>query len=279
MRYLLLTLLMTQICYGGAIAQWKMNDNADDSVVADSVGSATGTFYDLVSNYTSAHDVTGKVNNGLELGSPEGWISIADDDIFSPTLTPFSITAWVSLDTDGGQEFLILTKWEAISDNLEWEWKIVSDTMSFHLYDDGSNSQIGRQDDSSDYGAMEGSGFQFFAVTYDGGTTNEGIKLYWGDSQCDTADDDNTPETFTSITNTDADLSIGYDEYASGKAKGIIDNIIVWDIELTQSQIEGLWNNDIGTEEVGLTSYAGSSMRNRYPNGYRNTYRSRYNFE
>lgn len=272
-RILFLVLLLSGNCFGAAIAQWKMNDDTDSNSVVDSVGSHTGVFYDEndPATVTSDHATTGQINGGLDFDGTNDYITVADHDDFSPVGTPFSIAAWISLDADeGAAGFYILNKMNV--NKYEWDFKVSGDALIFILLDWRNNSsQIGRKD-TADYSLWEGSGFIFVVATYDGGIACSGIKLYLNGEQCDDSDESNNPNDFVEIYNEDEILRIGVD-FEDTVSKGVIDNVVVYNTVLTQTQITALYNGGAGTEGTGLIS----NRRVRYSDGYRYTYRSRYN--
>lgn len=242
-------LLLCNVCYADPIAQWKMNDNASDANVADSVGSHTGTFYDedTPATQTSNHATTGQINGGLDFDGTNDYVTFLDHDDFSPALTPFSITAWISIGGNGANEFLILDKWQL--NKYEWQFIISGNALHFHLYDGLNNSQIGRAD-TADYSAWESAGFIFVVATYDGGTSNSSVKLYLNGEQCDDSDDDNDPNSFVSLVNEDSVLRMANAWTSPNKAIGVIDNVVVYNSELTLAQITTLYNSGNGTEDV-----------------------------
>lgn len=279
MRHILilfLILFLSGNCFATAIAQWKMNDSASNATVADSVGSYNGTFHGTggADDYTSAHTATGQINAAFDLDGTNDYISVSDNDVFTPDGTPFSITAWVSLSADeGALDFIIANK---MGTALEWSFAVSGDQLNFTLYDESaSQGSMGRLDTTTNYALYEGSGFIFVAGTYDGGASSSGVKLYLNDQQVD--DSDNNNGTFANVDNSNESILLG--KYSISMAKGVIDNVVIYDTVLTPTQIVGLYNNGVGTEDVGLSSYAASNPRIRYTSGYRYTYRSRYEFE
>lgn len=274
-RILFLTLVffLSGNCFGGAIAQWKMNDSASNTTVADSVGSYTGTFHGTggVDDYTSAHTTTGQINAAFDLDGTNDYITVSDDSVFTPDGTPMSITAWVSLSADeGALDFMIANK---MGTALEWDFCVSSDALYFTLYDESaSQAKIGRYDSTSDYSLYEGSGFIFVAGTYDGGALCSGVKLYLNGENVDDSDDKNG--TFANVDNSNEDIYIG--KFDISMAKGAIDNLVIYNTELTEAQVLSLYNNGVGTEEVGLGSVAENIERARTKYGYRKYYRNRY---
>jgi hypothetical protein len=274
-RLILIILLLSQSCFGAAIAQWKMNDNAETADIVDSVGSHTGTFIDENGEaaVTSDHATTGKISGGLEFDGTNDYATFLDHADFSPTLKPFSITAWISLVGQGAAaEFEILNKME--NNNFEWDFRISGNNLMFVLLDQLGSQQIGRKD-TDDYSNWEDSGFIFVAATYNGGTESGDVKLYLNGEKCDDENEENDAENFVTVTDTDTILRMGYYTGSPNKASGVIDNVIIFNTELSQSEISSLYNNGSGTENASL---AKSNPRLRYSNGYRYKYRGRYNF-
>lgn len=257
-RVFLIVFLLCAQSQAACVAHWKMNDNTDSLDVVDSQRTHTGVFMDEngIFGMTADHNVPGHINNALEFDGTNDYIIVPDHNDFSPILTPFSIAVWIDLDTDAAGEFTIADK--RATNNLEWEYIISSDVMYFHLFDSGESSQIGRKDPNSDYGAMESLDFQFFVATYDGGTTNDGINLYWNGDDVDCADDDNDPGNFVSPPNGTANVRIGYDGLglSPNKADGKIDNMMIFDTELTPAQVTLLWNDGVGTENPRVITSA-----------------------
>lgn len=273
-RIVLLFLLTFAVnAFGAVIAQWKMNDDADDAVVTDSIASYTGTYYDenTPATITSDHTVAGQLNGGLELDGTNDYITVADAVAFTPNGSPLSIAAWVSLSAnEGALDFMIANK---MGTALEWDFSISGDALGFTIYDEDAaptpQRSLGRQDTTTDYSSWEGSGYIFVVGTYDGGATESGIKLYLSDTQVD--DSDNSSGGFVNCDDTDEDIEIG--RYGVSMAEGEIDNLMIFNTVLTQAQITSLYNDGTGTEDASL---GGSDLRTRISSGYRYEYRSRY---
>jgi len=246
----MLILFLSGNCFAAAIAQWKMNEDANDAVVADSVGSYTGTFVDEngAAAVTSDHNTTGHINGAFELDGTNDYITVGDAAAFTPDGTPLSITAWVSLSADeGALDFMIINKKGTA---LEWSFNVGGDNLYLTLYDESAaQAKIGRYDSTTDYALYEGAGFIFVAGTYDGGSLSSGVKLYLDADKVDDSNDING--TFVNVDDSNEDLAMGID--GASVAKGVIDNVVIYDTELTQAQITSLYNNGTGTESVSVS--------------------------
>lgn len=257
--YLLIISLFGPTIQAACIAHWRMNDDDATAVVTDSKSTHDGTFYDenTPATITSDHATTGQVNGGLDFDGTNDYITVADADVFSPALTAFSVAAWISLGYNGALEFLIVDKLETGKN--EWGFSVTGDELRFIVLDPDNTSQIGRKD-TSDYSAWEESGFIFVVATYDGGTANSGIKLYLNGVRGDDGDEDNDAGSFVTLRNNTSVLRIGNASGSPNYAIGVYDNIMIFNTELTQSQVETLYANGAGTENCDLV---GSTLTTR----------------
>jgi len=76
---------------------WKMNDNANNSIVADSSGNNnTGTFYDSNGDPdTNTHDITGKVGGALSFDGVDDYIEIPHDPSIDGGSGSFTFGLWL----------------------------------------------------------------------------------------------------------------------------------------------------------------------------------------
>jgi len=268
MKRILLALFLCSNCWAGAIAQWKMNDNALSTTVVDSVGSHNGTFKDATGDpNTSAHDSTGKINGALDLDGTDDYIEVADHADFSfgdgTDDSPFSISTWVYI---SNLNFWVVSKDTA--GNSEWYLRFWTGKALFrNLKLDGAAHQ-GRIYNT----ALSTSQWYHIVATYDGGgglTAHDGMKIYIDGVRKDDVDSNNG--TYVAMDNGTAPVYIG--RLSTDYADGLIDNVIIYNTELTQTQVTGLYNAGAGTENTSFDK----NRRERYADRYRNNYRNRYN--
>ena len=263
---------LSSISYATIIAQWKMNDNAATSAVVETNGSHEGTFTDPTGiDTTDAHDVTGVVSGALDFDGTDDYVDIADHGDFTFALSPMSISAWVYM--HDATSFDIISKAEGGKE--EWAFSLdASDMLTFEIWDQSEGSYIGR------YYQHALTGFQdswvHIVATYDGGTACSSCKLYLETARVDNQDF-TSASTWVSSENLASKVWIG--RRLNDYSDGYIDNVIIYDIELNQSQIDALYNNGLGFEGAEPSAGVSSNMRNRYPGGYRDSYRNRYKFE
>ena len=235
------------------IAHWKMNDDAADAIVADATGNGhTGTFYDenTPATITSDHSVTGKVNDALDFDGTNDYITAADSDDFTYIGAPFSVAAWINIGVGGAAEFEIISKYQ--TGQAEWALYLSGDALYFVFWDNTNGGNSGRID-TADYSLYEDSGIWLFVVaTYDGTGSGTGIKLYLDGVQCDDSAESNG--SYTAMENTTSSLYMGMRHDSPNKVTGQIDNVMLFDTELTQAQINTLYNSGDGTESISATA-------------------------
>jgi hypothetical protein len=225
------------------IAHYKMNDNAASTAVIDAMGNYAGTYKSVGGNANTAdHDVTGKVNNALDFVGDDDYIEVADNAVFSPVLSPFSISAWAYMHDATGFEIICKGVY-----NTDGEWALrtlpVTDILSFLFMDESEiNCYLGRQ-----YGTaitpFENTWIHV-AGTYDGGITESGIRLYLNGKQID--DTSYSNGTFAGVENLAHAVWIG--RCGTSYANGVIDNIMVFQVELTPGEVWRLYAGGHGTE-------------------------------
>ena len=153
------------------------------------------------------------------------------------TDSAFSMSAWVQM--DDATNFRIMFK--GASSNRELVFGIGSDDkLYFILYTNASN-YIGLFSDAT-YTAYKGT-WVHFAVTYDGSESSSGMNMYFNGSVISAFTDISTG-THTAINNSGSDLLIGLWSGASPlAADGRMDEISVWDAELTSTDISNIYNS------------------------------------
>lgn len=79
----------------GLIAQWKMNDNAANSTVTESINGHNGTYQDTGGAInTNTGSAAGKINTALDFDGDEE-VEIASDDDWSPGLGDWAMSSWI----------------------------------------------------------------------------------------------------------------------------------------------------------------------------------------
>ena len=190
-----------------------------------------------------------QVNNvySMEFDSlSDQYIDCGDSDVFSfgngVTDSPFSISAWVNMpdatnfitiakDATGGREYVIRT----LSD----------DKLYFYLLDSSSNGYIGRISPA----VTSNQGNWIHTVyTYNGNSSSSGIKIYLNGSQVDNANYQGG--SYTAMENTNTALNIGRQERGLNYTSGLIDEVAVFNVELTEQEVQSIYN----ATETGKTA-------------------------
>jgi hypothetical protein len=251
--FLVIVFLLSVQAHAYCVAQWRMNDVEDDPNVHDYARNHTGTFVDEngAAAVTSDHNTTGQIGGGLEFDGTNDYITALDSNEFTFIGTPFSVAAWVSLGANGASEFDIASKFE--TNQMEWSLYISGDALYFTLWDNVNGGNRGRID-TADYALYEEAGFIFVVGTYSGTGDVANIKVYLDGEQVDDANESNS--TYSAMSNTTSSLYMGFRHGSEYKAVGVIDNVMVFDTELTQTQITLLYNDGIGTEKTDLRTSA-----------------------
>ncbi len=231
------------------IAHWKLNDSAQSDAVDDATGSHDGTLSDGDNSYTSDHSVTGKVGNALDFDGTNDKVTINDDDALSfgngAADSAFSISAWINM--DDATNFEIISKYEAGFDE-EWRFFVgADDKLAVRLHDENVAVHIGRKYNTA-ITADEGSWIHV-VMTYDATEASSGITLYRNAVAVDNADDESGG--YVAMRNKNGDVTIGLtasdiNKYANGK----IDNVMIFNKELSQAEVTALYNSASGTETL-----------------------------
>lgn len=188
---------------------------------------------------SDAISVAGVVKTAFDFDGSSDYIIVPDHDDFTPAGTPFSISAWVNM--DDATNFVIASKGVEGTDG-EWRFYTdASDKLIWHSYDESINKYIGRKYNTT---ALSENQWLHLVATADGGILSSSIKLYLDGSQVDDTDDESV--TFVAIENLTQDVWIG--NYNGTYANGTIDNVYFFAAELTQDEVNILYNGGAGTE-------------------------------
>lgn len=224
----------------------SVTDGTDDGTVAPHAGVATAN--------TEEFNDTGKINGALDFGAAQA-IEIDDSADFSfgdgSNDSAFSISAWVYV-TNTALTQSILSKYNTVlgADVREWIFYIsATGKLRLQLIDESADAgqRISSQDSLS-------TGWHYVVGTYDGSggdDATDGMNLYVDGVSVDV--DVQDIGTYVAMENLATKVAIGasyiegsLDNYFADK----IDNVILFDIELTPANVAALWNDGNGTETV-----------------------------
>lgn len=248
-------------------AHWKLNDSAATSTVVDALGTHNGAMDDGSNDYTSDHSVTGKVDNAFDMDGTDDRVQITDHADFtfgdgSSTDSPFSISAWINM--DDATSFPILTKREPLT-NHEWAFYCdSSDKLVVRLYDVDGSIYIGRTY-STALTAQQGSWIHV-VMTYDATEASSGINLYLDGSDVDNGDSQSG--SYSAMHNSAGNVYIAHDDEDNTYANGKIDNVMLFDKELSSAEVTAIYNGGSGTEDLD-TQYISAISDDALSTGWR----------
>lgn len=238
---------------GDMIAQWYMNDDAADTHVDD-----VSTSHDGVLTPSNTEDITatGKINDCLNFGGAET-VEVADDPALSfddSGDNPFSISAWIYV-TNTASSQVIISKWDSTfgAHAFEWLFQITNtELLQFYIGDDSANVTAWIRTNSS-----LSTGWHHVVVTYDstgGATAASGMILYVDNVAVAVTRTENA--AYVAMENTATKVAIGayYDSGLANFFADKIDNVILFDVEISQATVSALYNGGDGREV--LTSSA-----------------------
>ena len=228
-----------------------MGDGDTYPTILDKNGSANLTMTNMSSaNFVTDVPTAATWSNTLSttFDGVDDFVDCGDNDDLSfgngTTDSPFSISAWIKMDTD--TNFSICSKYSTTS-IIEYQFTFVSGgRLMFRLFDGGSTVRIGRL--TADISSNVGS-WTHIVATYDGSSTLAGIKIYVNNSRSDVTD--SSLNTYIAMHNTTAPFKIG--RYATSYADGNIDETAIFSSELSASDVTAIYGTGVPTSLASLS--------------------------
>ncbi len=237
------------------IAQYKLNEDAADTVVDD----VNGTYQATCTTNTEDIAETGKINGALNFSSLYA-AEILDNGIFSFDDTSdelFSITAWIYV-TDTAANQTIISKWNTGAGvSREWQF-ILTATEKLGFY--AADQSAGKYANVISNNVLT-NGWHYVGIVYDNadtswtaGTAANFMTLYVDGSAVGSAA--TTQSGYAGMEDLTGPLILG--SIASDGTKEAyfadkIDNITIFDTELAAAIINSLYNSGNGTEVLAVT--------------------------
>jgi len=196
--------------YGGGIITDSLVLALDASSDRSYAGSGT-TWTDLSGNGndgTLSAEVVGTVSSSLNAMAFESassdYITMGDSPVFTfgdgVTDSPFSVNAWVYVKTLTEDNYVVSKYGSGTS---EWRLDTQNGEVEFLMYDQTNNGSIGRYYST----ALSTDTWYNITGTYDGGSSESGIKIYLNGVQVD--DTDTTSGTYVAMDDFSSALNIG----------------------------------------------------------------------
>ena len=224
------------------IGWWRMGDNdggTGTTITDQGSGGNDGT---LTNGPTFSTTVPPSTNTySVDFDGTDDYLVIPDDPEFSMgdglgNDNAFSISSWFKADSIGN--FYMATKDAA---NREWSFRTFSSQLHFFAFGTGGG-YIGRK-----YATNLSAGQWYHAVvTYDASKASSGIKLYLNGSRVD--DGDYASGTYTAAVNTTTSIRVGSLEQNNTFADGKVDELAIFDSELSASDVTAIYNNGVPTD-------------------------------
>lgn len=246
---------------GGIVAHWKCNDNAATTAVVDADGAThNGVATSNTSTMTSS-DASSSANEAFDLDGDTITISHHGDFSFGDGTddSVFSIAAWINVPTNPATTQTIIAK--ATSANVgEWESHIASDdTIHFTMTDASEPAYIvTRTTDAIT------TGWHFIVITYDGrggSLANRGVKIYIDNVIAKVAYSGSGVYVAMEV-NAALDVIIGSLSAGNLKFQDKIDNVAIFNKELTAVEVASLVGGTTTTPSEIITPYLTADLFN-----------------
>jgi hypothetical protein len=258
MRRLLLPLLLFSSSVWAEELHLKMNDDAASTTVDDSSSNNLDGTLNGGDN-TSDKSVAGQINDALDLNGTDDFISVADNNALDFT-NKMTIAVWYKPDALATNEGIVV-KWDY---QTQGSWALqTGDSNSDELYmfitDALDDAGLNGVQTSNANLAADGTWYHL-VVVYDGeGADNAAkLKIYKNGTQLTTDAFDGTIPT--SLQNSTASVKVGKFGGTLDRFNGAaFDDVRLYNIALTQTQIDTLYNSGTGTED-SLTSASGIKL-------------------
>lgn len=222
------------------VAQYRMNDNATNTTVVDSQGYSNGDFNDATGDpNTDAHTITGKINTALSFDGVDDHIVILNDTTFDFGTDDFSVCFIMKL-TDITTTQDIITRQE---DAYHYTKFFI---QSSKLYSEFASAQS----DSWGHSVALTSGMIDNWVFVVFVKTSTGVQIYFNGSaeSTTTGFQDGDPNlTFAANTYIGCIDSLGVEGLIQF-LDGSLDNVMIFNKALSQTEITYLYNSGNGRE-------------------------------
>lgn len=236
---------------GDIVSHYKLNDDAADTLVDDDIELEDGN--STPSNTTDI-TTTGKIGKCFDFGGDQA-VEIDDQATHSfgngTDDSAFSLAAWIFVEDNGLFQY-ILSKFDLTSGSeaREWRFHLYIEQLVFFLQDENAN-RYQKITTNSQLTA----GWHFVVGTYDGrggSSAALGMNLYVDGSIASSWREYHSG--YVAMENTATKVVIG-SRYGTGGSLGSffenkIDNVMIFDVELSAAEISSLWNDGSGTETL-----------------------------
>ena len=194
----------------------------------------------------------------------DAYVDCGDSSVFTfgdgTTDSPFSISSWIRFNSVGSGNTGIIGK-DSNSSDREYQIYMTANNLRFRLYDESTGGSITKQ--LSDL--PNASEWYHLCCTYDGSGSNTGMKIYLNSAV--PASSSSANGSYTAMENTASPLTIG--RVANADVNGNMDEVALFDIELSAAQIVAIYNGGSPTNiaaHTGLVGYWRMGDSEVFPN-------------
>jgi hypothetical protein len=232
--------LKAQSAPGEAYCYLTMDDNTSDLVFRDVSGnSRDGAFQ---GGYTSANKVPAKINNGLQgLSGSSGLVNLGNTDFNFERTDEFSIEFWIKLTSDAIQT--IISKQNSVAPFNGYGVNVQTGLIRYvirDLTDVIAVETVGTYNDDQ---------YHHVVLTYNGNSQDTGMNIY--------VDNVLDRTVFVAGTLTGSIIN-SFNMQVSGRDGNnncildttTIDEVVIYNRELTAAEVAFRWNNGNGTQEL-----------------------------
>jgi len=223
------------------IAYWKMNEASDGGFHNATDSSPYGN------NGTNNGDITfvsGKLNNAanLDYGSTDYFV-VSNTALYDLNGS-FSIAVWVNFTMAQLADYNHILMKNKANANGNWEFQnhIANKRMQFYGVDRVTGSAV---DIKANQTYANDSEWHRVVVTRDGSTSTDNLKIYIDNVLVNTTD---CPSSYKFTGDDGSDLRIGKKQPIGGKGGGWLDDIQIWNITWSASDVTTDWNEGTGRE-------------------------------
>jgi len=187
-------------------------------------------------------------NRSVEFDGVDDYVDLGDSNDFSfgdgSTDSAFSVSAWVYPTTLGN--FIIAAK--SASGINEWNFYSYADNQfGIVLYDDSAGSYIGRKSATT----QPINNWYHIVATYSGNGGSDGINIYVNGSIINLSNVQSG--SYTAMENTTAPLKLGTFASLAWWATGNIDEVAIFDSELTSGNVTTIYNSGVPNDISGFS--------------------------
>lgn len=253
-RALLILLLLSGICFArfdsNLVAWWKLNDNAATTTVVDSAGSNTGTASANTEDMTTA----GKVNQALIFDGLDDEVDCASDSSIDNIFDGGgSVSIWLLVSGTGEGAT------GAAMDKGEWNIGIATDTTTLQFFRDFNG--IGQH--TLFNFTIAADVWQHIVVVYDDDLAANDPTVYVNGVDANPSQQGGNPDSDDQLSDAAISLFIGDDTGSAGSWDGKIDNVMMFNKELTAKEVKYLYHGGKGREVIGQRNPRGRYSGNR----------------